>query len=155
MKQKEEYLVELEFIKSWNTTVLDFMSTKIPELKDFSEITKQSLSSYSGKVNKNVLLGFRSSYRDINEMAKNLSPLDYEELNKLLLAKFHLDFTDIDQRINSKIASVVLLGRIDNEEEYKMIEDKVNELCQNKEKNPTIDALNTLLLSYEQSSYNK
>lgn len=81
--------------------------------------------------------------------------VDYEELNKLLFVKFHLNLTDIDQHINSKIASIVLVGRIDNEEDYRTIEDKVNELCQDKSKNPMIDVLNDLLLSYEQSSYNK
>lgn len=147
-KEGRNYLLEMEFIKNWIITVMDFLEKKIPEFHKFSEVMKSTFDKYPNQNSKKMLQGYRESYRDINEMAKNLSLIDYNELDKILIERFGKGLNDVN---NTKILEkIIKRGKIISDDEFRLIDEKVNELCQTEPQSSEVDMLNKLLLVYHE-----
>lgn len=148
--KKTNDLPEMKYIKDWCITILEFMAMKSSGLKPFYEVTKDNLLKNYTKNNKNILKGFKEGYRDINEMAKNLPNDDYLELNKVLVSKFGKSLEDINKKEFSKLDKVIKRGEILNDNEYRLLEDRANEISQSTRQSPEIKTINELLMNYYQ-----
>jgi len=148
MKEKKDYTKEIEFIKNWCITIMDFVSQKDPLFAKIVNSSKDGFRNTPTIINKKILSGYQQGFRDINEMAKALKPSEYKELNDILLQKHHKTLFDFDTKKEKKIESVIKKGKISNNEEYALVENKVSELSQEKGKDKEIDILNKLLIDY-------
>jgi len=149
MKEGNDYLREMLFVKSWCIAILDFLTIKIPGFETFSEVTKQVFIKYSDASSKKMVKGFKECFRDVNGMTRTLSAADYEELNQLLIKEFHVSLDEITQDSNRKIAVIIMSEKINDEEEYKLIENKVDELTNEKREIELVKSLNKLLIAYD------
>lgn len=141
------------FIKEWCFTIVNFIYSKsnntdsfITEMHKeiFSEETKQKyLKETSAAI---YIKGVREVYNDTNEWAKGLLQNDLEELNRILLKKFGKDLSIHFQ----KIYKITKRGKIINDDEFRLINEKVDELCQTEPESQEIGKLNKLLLVYEE-----
>lgn len=148
--KKPNYLHEIERLKDRYITILDFMSLKYPELKNFSAITRNNLLRQYPHYNKNILQGFREGYHDISEMASMLPFDDFMELNKILVEKFGKGLDEINNKTMRLINRVIKRGKIINDEEYRILEDQINKLSQSKSQQSEIEIINKLLTDYYQ-----
>lgn len=144
--EKKNYLPEMEQIKKWNITVMEFLAKKNPSLKGFCELVKKKFDEYPVQNNKKMLQGYRESYKDINEMTKSIPVTDFNELDKELLSKFGKGLRDMDN--DMLLVKIIERGRIISELEYVLVDEKVNTLCQTDSQSPDIEMFNDLLLDF-------
>ena len=161
---------EVLFIKNWSLTIIDFISFKsnladspIFEMyKDtFSEETMQRLLSQVSSAR--YMKGLKQAFNDINQLAnewayewasgpaKDLRKIELLELNKILLAKFGRTLVDEDKETEGHIKRIIKRGKINNEEEYRIILAKVDEIYADKSKVDLVQSLNDLLLKYDKA----
>lgn len=154
MKKKSEYLNEMEYIKDWCIAVIDFklgMSETHIEVKKLYEPFKKDLTNNFNSKNKNIQRGFKETYRNLKEEIGYWPEKMKADLNIVLNSKFGETISQINQEKEKDIKKVILRGKINNDDEFRMIDEKVNEICQTDTDSSELDKLNHLLLMYEQS----
>ena len=152
LTEKQE--AEALFIKNWGLTIIDFISSKsnaadhsfFEMYKDaFSEETMQRLlNQVSGA---RYMRGLKQAFNDINQLANewtnewtnstrenDLRKSQLSELNKILLAKFGRTLVDEDKETEGRIEKIIKRGKINSEEEYRIILTKVDEIYADKSK---------------------
>jgi len=144
--EKRNYLTEIEYLKNWSITALQFMANNNSQLKVFCESVLDTLEHAQLINNKKMLQGFEEGVRDFKELAKGLSPSDYNELNAILNEKFGMGLEFDSKKI---IAAIIKRGKIRNDDEYRLIDEQVNELCQTNRQSHEIELLNKLLLDFD------
>ncbi len=140
-------LKELEHIKEWCLTIIDFMTLHYGK----SQVFKQYLDIIIDGYQNQNLSGLKYIYRDTNEWAKGISRTDLDELNKLLHDKFGESLVKKNNENLSEIKKVVKKGKISNEDEYRLLLSRVDEIYENKNKEKELEILNKLLADYHKS----
>lgn len=140
---------ELELKKEWSLIIISFIQN-IDKNEYFFEQLKNSVGAAFFD---NDLKGIRMIYNDVNEWAKGLDKSQLSELNKILIAKFGRSLIDEEKEIDSKIEKIVKRGKINSEDEYRLILAKVDEIYADKSKVNTIKVLNDLLLKYDKAAH--
>jgi hypothetical protein len=92
-----------------------------------------------------MLQGFEAAVRDIKEWSRDFPLADYRELNVILIEKFG---KGLEYDSKKTIASIVKRGKLRNEDEYRLIDDAVNELCQTNHQSSEIETFNKMLLEF-------
>jgi hypothetical protein len=146
--EKKTYELEMEHIKDWCVVILDFITAKNANFKAFAEPTKDNLNKYYKSYNQRLYKGFQQSYRDINEMAKALSPSEYGELNAILNERFGKDLNGINPITDKKIVKVLKEGKISSPTEYELLLNRVEEIYSDESKKEEVVKLNELLANY-------
>ncbi len=152
-----EQEIESLWIREWCLTIIDFIYSKDKTNANFYETYKETFSEntkhrYLEKLNPSTYIkGLKQAYNDMNEWAYGLSITDVEELNKILQDKFAKDLNTNSHNIPKQISKIIKRGKINNDDEFRMINEKVNEICQTSPKSSELDKLNQLLLKYEQN----
>jgi hypothetical protein len=143
-KITEKQLKELEQIKEWCLTILNFMTSKNSNMPIINQTKDVVVETYN---NQNIK-GLRYCNKDINEWAKSLSQSDLDELNNLLRNKFGEDLVKDSSKILTKIKQIVKNGKIANEDEYRLLLSRVDEIYDNVNKKSEVETLNKLLADY-------
>lgn len=154
MKKKSEYLNEMEYIKDWCITVIDFklgMNETVNEVKEIYEPLKKDLTNNFNSKNKNIQRGFKETYRNLKEEVGYWPDKMKANLDNILYSKFGETISQIDQEKEKEIIKIIKRGKINNDDEFRMIDEKVNEICQKNTNSSELDKLNHLLLKYEQN----
>lgn len=143
-KLNDKQLKELTHINDWCLTILNFMIAKYEEglgPKMFIEVINDAYQ-------KQNLKGLRCIYNDTNEWAKGLPQTDLDELNKLLKNRFGVDLLKQIHRDLDKITEIIKKGNISNEDEYRLLLSRVDEIYDDKRKKNEVETLNKLLADY-------
>jgi hypothetical protein len=154
----KEQELESAFIRDWAITIIDLVYLKYQENKEFIELAKEAFSKqtkmqYLQKVSPGVYLkGLRQAFNDINEMVKDIPKDLLDELNALLREKFGKDLRTYSKKRLKQIGSVLRRGKILDEDEFRLIEERVSELCQLEPQASDITGLNNLLSTYISST---
>ncbi|OJV35346.1 MAG: hypothetical protein BGO33_08735 [Bacteroidia bacterium 43-41] len=152
MKRKidQKYLEELTFLKEWNETIINFLILKSKDnsLDIFHQIITETF-------NKSDLRGMRMIYKDLNEGANDLPLMELNELNQLLSKKFGRNLTEYNNKNLAKIKRIVKKGNISNEEEYRLILNRVEEIYADDTQKDETKILNMLLTNYIKKIDNK
>jgi len=135
---------ELEYLRDWCLTILDFLISKSGESPIFSQTKEVVTDTFKGK----NLRGLRYCKKDINEWAKGLSPSNVSELNSLLDEKFSVNLEKEDDKSAKIIKQILQRGVINNEDEYRLLLTKVDAFCADDSKKDEVEALNKLLTDY-------
>lgn len=144
-KITEKQLEELEYIKEWCHAIIIFMTKIGGESPIFTQYVEVINDSYQ----KQNLKGLRYCLKDVNEWAKGLSKKDVEELNIVLENKFGINLSDANNKALKKISTIVKRGKINNEDEYRLLTSRVDEIYANDQKKAELESLNKLLAEYE------
>ncbi len=150
-EKKQRNMAEYEFIKDYCIAILEFIASKVPS--EFKEGYKVTIDNYKSFYNEGIVKGFKEGYRDCFEMAKALPLNDYQELNDLLIRKFGRGLED--SNYSKLLDRIIRQNKISNDEEYRLVDEKVNELCQTDPESPLIKVLNNFLLTYQEKKKNK
>jgi hypothetical protein len=145
---KDEQLRELAYIKDWCLTIMDFIFSKSDQpliLAVFNDAINNGYDTQN-------LRGMRYVYRDTSEWGRGLSLRDIEELNKILYEKFGEDLNTCSKRDLSKINKIIKKGKIANENEFRIVLSRIDEIYHDSAKNEEIEILNMLLRKYELST---
>lgn len=150
--QQESELFE---IREWCHSIIDFFCSidekNITLYENFKEaLSDENKNNFLQKVSPSVFIkGLRQAKNDINEWASYLPKSDLESLNEMLRIKFGKDLHTHSKDISKQISTVLKRGKINNDDEFRLIEEKVGELCESESELSEIDMFNKLLLAYE------
>lgn len=166
MKRKlnEKQLEELKFKYEWCKTIQEFINAH--EDDSFDVELMQDLDSAFAEQNPSMhdylirvldkayleqnLVGLRSSINDYNEDARDLTPAEFEELNAILREKFGEDLVHNRQKDLAKIKRIVKRGKINNEDEFRLLKGRIDELLE-EEKIEEAQLLDKLMFEFEES----
>lgn len=145
----------MEYIKDWCITVIDFkleiegnpIGLKQLELYEF---LKEEIKSNFNSKDKKVQRGIKGVFNDLQEEAGYWPDKIKTDLNNILYSKFG---ENINQE--KEINKIIKRGKINNDCEYRLINIKVDEICQSDSNSPELDRLNNFLLVYEQNKLPK
>ena len=145
---KGEKHEQLKFMGNWCIAILEFMKKSVPN--EPTGFVSGSIDTINKTVESNDFRGMKIVYKDINEMARGISSMQLEELNKVLNQKFGKSLIDEEKEIQKKIIRIIKRGRITNDEEFYLSNSYIDELiiAGNKEQ---IENLNKILFEYENS----
>ena len=94
-------------------------------------------------------------YKDLNEGANDLPLIEFNELNQLLSQKFGADLTECNIKNLTKIKQIVKKGNINNDEEYRLILNRVEEIYADNNQKDQTEILNMLITNYIKKIDNK
>ncbi len=144
-RNNEKLKIELEYKKEWCLVILNFMLEKSGDTTLFLNQMKEVVNETYDTGN---YRGMGYCYKDINEWAKGLPVSDVQELNILLKDKFGEDLQKQHEKDNTKIDSIIKIGRIANEDEYRLILNYVDEISSNKFRMQEVEVLNRLIVEF-------
>jgi len=140
---------ELRFMKDWCIVIYDYLNIH----KSTNENFYQSFTAIIQKAfDQHDLRGMRMVFNDTNEMARGLPETQLLELNRILEAKFGRSLTDEEKEMKKQINKIVKRGKINNDDEFRLLEQSVSELSQEQSYSSEIETLNRLLAGYHQRS---
>ncbi len=143
-KITEKQLKESKYIKEWCLTILDFMTSK----NSNTPIINQTKSVIVETYNNQNIKGLRYCNKDINEWARSMPQTDLDELNSLLQDKFGENLVKENNKDLDKVKLVVKKGKISNENEYRLLLCRVDEIYENERKKEEVEILSKLLADY-------
>lgn len=145
---KGEKLEQLKFMGNWCIAILEYMKNSVPN--DPAGFFSGSIDTINKAVESNNFQGIKMVYNDTNEMARGLSSMQLEELNKILSQKFGRSLIDEENGIQKKIDQIIERGKMVSDEEFYLVTSYFDELiiADNKTK---IEKLNKILFEYEKS----
>lgn len=88
-------------------------------------------------------------YHDFLEWCRCLPPADRQDVSKILITKIGLPLDYFDERRIARIAKIVTRGFLRSDDEWRLIEERVQELSESETDEAEILRLNDLLGSYE------
>ncbi len=152
MKKKlsQKDLDELSFMRDWNWIIADFL-VKNESSESFKEVFKMSYQIISEAFDKKNLRGMRMMYNDNNEMARGLSPSQLNKLNHVLREKFGFDLDKACDKVLAKINLIVQRGYLKNDDEFRLLFSRVDEIYADDSNAKEVESLETLMDDYEKS----
>lgn len=143
-KLSQKDLDELSFMRDWNWVIVDFLVKNENE-----EFFKHLYQIISEAFDKNNLRGMRMMYNDNNEMARGLSLNKLTELNNILREKFGFDLDKAHDKVLAKINLIVQRGYLDNDDEFRLLFSRVDEIYADDSKEKEVKILENLMGNYE------
>lgn len=138
-----------ELLERWCLTILE-------SLENFCA---EDLSMYREIVLKTCDVNWKHKYRlqarkellhDINEYAmESMNQQALQMLNLKLRQEFGFDLNDFSNRNNKRIQNILKRGVIRNEEEFRLVSDKVEEIYADDSQKELVSKLNDLLGTFE------
>ena len=83
---------------------------------------------------------------------------DYEfidQYNPYFIEKYGIDLYSLNVKLQKKIEKIITRGKIRTDDEFRLINERVDELCQNDGDAEMIEACNKMLLDYEERAAEK
>ena len=142
----QKALDELSFLKDWNQMIVDFL-VKNENTEFFKELYKVITDAFDKK----NLKGMRMMYNDTNEMARGLSPNKLTELNQVLKEKFGFDLNKDHDKVSAKINLIVQRGHLENDDEFRLLFNRVDEIFADDSKEKEVETLENLMDDYEKN----
>lgn len=143
----QKALEELSFMRDWIWEIVDFLVKSQNE----GEFFKLLYPPVTETFDKKDLRGMKMMYNDINEMAGDLSPHQLNELNRILRAKFGFDLNKAHDKFLAKINRIVQRGYLKNDDEFRLLYSRVDEIYADDSKKEEVEILEKLMGDYEES----
>ena len=145
MKQlTENKKKELDRLKEWSTTILDFF-VKSSNEQEFLSLLEQIPKIISVAYIRQDSRGLKFIANDMADLAKGLKKDQIDELNVMLVEKFGEDIF----KTQKKARKIVARGEIRNKSEYKLVFDYLEEIYDVNEKQSEIDQVNSVLEAWQ------
>ena len=138
-----------ELLERWCLTILE-------SLENFCA---EDLSMYREIILKTCDVNWKHKYRlqarkellhDINEwVMESMNQKALQMLNSKLRQEFSFDLNDFSNHNNRRIQNILMRGVIRNEEEFRLVSDKVEEIYADDSQKELVRKLNDLLSAFE------
>ncbi len=106
-----------KFLEDWLHTVMEFWEKLYPPSDGI--LWKDDLLPI--KTNKKWLNGLKQTYNDTIEMIRDLSPVQYKELDLILRTKFGHGLHEADKKQAERIQKLIDKGKITTEVQYYLL----------------------------------
>ena len=138
-----------ELLERWCLTILEslerFCAQEIPEYREI--ILKTCDVTWNHKYK---LQARKELLHDTNEwVMESMNQQALQSLNLKLRQEFGFDLNDFSNRNNRRIQNILKRGVIRNEEEYRLVFDKVEEIYADDSQEQLVDQLNELLAAFD------
>lgn len=143
----QKALEELSFMRDWIWEIVDFLVKNVDEGKFFKQLYPPITETFDKK----DLRGMKMMYNDINEMAGDLSLHQLTELNRILREKFGFDLNKAHDKVIAKINRIVQRGYLKNDDEFRLLYSRVDEIYADDSKKEEVEILENLMADYEES----
>jgi hypothetical protein len=142
---KKDYTDKIALLQKKCLTILDFMFDRVPTFEKYYLPIKEYLQTDIGNT-KRVLNTVKDFFRDLKIVSEDLPPNDRVDLYNLLQITYGAGWEDSDIK---EIEKIIARGKILNDDEFRLLDNHVDNLCQTSENNnDAIEVINSLLLSY-------
>lgn len=141
---KKDYSDKITLLQRKCLTILDFMFDRVPTFEKYYLPLKEYLQTDIGNT-KRVLNTVKDSFRELKIISEDLPPNDRGDLYNLLQTTYGEGWEDSDIK---EIEKIIARGKIVNDDEFRLLDNYVDQLCQTSEDNDVIEVINSLLLSY-------
>ena len=145
---KQELSKNPELLQRWCLAILDslerFWAQDLPEWREI--VLKVCDVNWKFKYR---LQERKELFHDINEYAmESMNQQALQTLNLKLRQEFGFDLNDFSNRNNRRIQNILKRGIIQNEEEYRLVSDKVEEIYADDSQTQLVCNLNDLLREF-------
>ncbi|MBS1774256.1 MAG: hypothetical protein JST82_15465 [Bacteroidetes bacterium] len=146
---KKDYTAETEYMRAWCITFQQYLSTITPneEMKRVYLSSIEHFKTANAPTPSLTYRGMKEAFRDFVSSAKDLNPAQRQELNAILKQQFGKDLDDID--LEKDVLRIEKRGKINTDEEYRIIDEAINELCQTSPQSEKIQLYGSMLLAYK------
>lgn len=151
MTEKETIIIELKRMLEWMSIVLDHLAEHFDEFKAIAAETKLHWGNTKYKGTKAEWKGCKQGQREFAEMTTGLPADKYRQLDMILKEKFGEGLEDVLDKKNKIMDKIYKRKSIKNADEYRMVDERVDELSQTKSNPEEIQFLNSLLTKYTDS----
>lgn len=134
--------VELGKLRERALVIMNFLIAHNSNSVIFSETINVVEASF---IKKN-LKGLKIINNDLNEWTKSLTNLEIKELNDILKVR-NIEILESERNIN-KIKKILESNKINNDEEYALLLDRVSDIYNDTSKKSEIEAINELLKKF-------
>ena len=136
---------EIDYLKRRGDLFFDFINSKTIDSRGFEEFKMIFTQLYMSK----DLTGLRQMNKEVDNWSRNLpAQEDSVEFWKILKSELGEDYPSA----YSKQLQTIKKKGIQNEFEYQLIDEYVNELCEHRDSDSEIGELNGLLTNFELNS---
>ncbi|RFZ81466.1 hypothetical protein DYU05_19500 [Mucilaginibacter terrenus] len=148
--QEAEFL----FLRKWCVAVIDAIYSHNTTHTELINLRKQAFeeetkAKYLEQATPGTYLkGLRQAYNEINAIALNAPDQLLKELNNTLFTEFGKDLSTCSSDMSSGVEQIINRGKIINDEEFGLIEQKVSDISQIDANSSKIQTLNKLLATY-------
>lgn len=144
MSLDKSYDMGFEELKDWCLLVLDFIESK-------------HSPSILGNLKEDVNLAYENGdfrplktlYRDLNEWVSGFPIVYQTELNDLLLTKFGRLLNEYAIKSISILNKIIKKGKIENEDEYRIVMARIDQIYDDSTKKDELQKLNQLLFNHD------
>ena len=136
---------ELTRTKEWCLTILDFMIAECSETSFIRQMRGIVLQEYKQQSRR----GLQDCIRETNEWARGLPRAQVSELNQLLRDKFGEDLQTEADRDVKRVNRIMKRGRIRNEDEFRLVQARVEDIYADDDKQEEYATLGRLLVDFE------
>lgn len=143
-KNNEYKSNQIDRLRKWCIIVTDFIASLLED----KSLIKNQYDIIDTLYQKRDKKGFETVFNDLNEWALSLSQDNIGNLNLILINSFGKGLHEVNNKSMRKIDSIIKKGLVKNENEFRIIENRVNELSQMNSSSEEINYLNNLLLKY-------
>lgn len=144
INKNEGEVDQIEQLRKWCTVVTDFIASLLED----KSLIKDQYGIIDSLFQKRDKKGFETVFNDLNEWALSLSQDNISNLNLILINSFGKGLHEVNKKSMRKIENIIKRGLIKNENEFRIIEHRVNELSHMKSSLAEINNLNKLLINY-------
>mgnify|MGYP003574861019 CR=1 FL=1 len=151
MDDREKIITELKRILNWMSVALDHLAAHFHEFKAIAAETKLHWGNTKYKGTKAEWKGAKQGQREFAKMATGLPVDKYRQLDAILKEKFGEGLEDVLDKKKKIMEKIYKRKSIKNADEYRMVDERVDELSQAKSNPEEIQFLNSLLTKYTDS----
>ncbi len=136
---------DFEYIKGWCLFVVQYLTEKSPNV-----LMGEFKNNIKGLTNsKKSLRQLKTLKKDLTEWARGLSEDDIHELNNLLSENFEENLEDVNFKSLTEVKHIVKRGKINNEDEFRLLMARVEEIYADDTKKAELENINKLLADYD------
>ncbi len=143
-KSKEKHADELAYLRDWNLTVAKHVGGA-----GFPGALAMEERIINEAYDRADIRGLRIITKDKIEMTRLAPPEKRERLDKLLRSQFGAGLEDEDHKYDEKISKILKRGRIENEDECRLLLVHADEIYADQSKRDELTAINCLLGAFE------
>jgi len=140
----KEQLHELEEMYNWNVIILQYFIEEVG-----NEILKTPLAIVHQTYNDKNLKGMRMVFKDQLEWINGLEENYIKEIDRILKDKLGKGLDFENKKLLKEINKILSRNKVRNEDEYRLLEVRINEIYEDPNYDEEVDKINQLLNEFK------
>ena len=145
---------ELKILRDWCIAVLRFIHDKASEqgagiTPRLQEVAENGIES---AFKRQDIRGLKTASRDLLEWVNGFPDQIRKDLDKILRAEVGIGLKTSQQDRNREIAKIIKRGSVKSEDEYRLLESRIDEIYADESKKAELARINKVLLAFGKRS---